>query len=506
MQQFTLKHTEGKLILFATILASGMAFLDSTVVNIAIPQIQSSLHATLSDIEWVINAYALLLSALILISGSLGDKFGRKRIFTYGIILFSLSSFLCGISHSILQLIAFRSLQGIGAAMMIPGSLSIINTSFEEKVRGSVIGLWSGFAGGVAALGPFLGGYLVQTFGWPSIFFINLPLGLLALFITLRFVPETKNHEQHSIDYLGTISIFLGLLGITYALITGPTSGWQNATVLTSFIGGIVLLISFVIIELKVKYPLIPLEIFKSRIVTGANLATFFLYFALGGVIFFLVLNLQQVQHLPPLLAGIGLLPAILLITFLSGPAGSLADKIGPRIPMIVGPILVGIGMISFVFAGTHANYFVSFLPGLVLFGLGMSLVIAPLTKSALAVDTRFSGSASGVNNAVARVAGLMAVALLGAVMLSLFGQRLQQTLATSSLTTQQKQQILVQKNQLGAVTIPASFPENAKEIAKKSVGNSFVYSFRWTIGVTACLAFLSTLISFIFIRPDKKI
>lgn len=505
MKQFSLATIEGKLILFATILASGMAFLDGTVVNIAIPQIQSRLHATLSDIEWVVNSYALLLSALILISGALGDKFGRKKIFLYGICLFSFASFLCGISHTTTQLILFRGLQGIGAAMMIPGSLSIINASFEEKVRGSVIGLWSGFAGGVAALGPFLGGYLVQTFGWPSIFFINLPLGLLAFFITIRYVPETKNLEHRSIDYPGTISIFLALLGITYALITGPTVGWNNPLILTSMIGGILLAIAFVGIELKVKHPLVPLEIFQSKLVTGANLATLCLYFALSGVIFFLVLNLQQVQHMPPLLAGLGMLPTILLITFLSGPAGSLADKIGPRIPMIVGPTIVGLGMSVFILPGTHANYFLTFLPGLILFGLGMSLVIAPLTKSALAVDTKFSGSASGVNNAVARIAGLMAVALLGAIVLSLFGQRLHQTMNTYPLTPQEKQQIFLQKNQLGSIEIPVQFSALAQKMAQQSIDDSFVYSFRWAMGINAFLAFASAIISFIYIRPEKK-
>lgn len=505
MKQFSLSNLEGKLILFATILASGMAFLDGTVVNIAIPQIQTQLHATLGDIQWIVNGYALMLSALIMISGALGDKFGRKRIFMYGIVLFSLASFFCGISHSTAQLIIFRAIQGIGAAMMVPGSLSIINASFEEKVRGSVIGLWSGFAGGVAALGPFLGGYLVQTFGWASIFYINLPLGILALFITLKFVPETKNIEHRDIDYLGTISIFLGLLGVTYALISEPSLGWSNPLVLVSFIGGILLSIAFVIIELKVKHPLIPLEIFQSKLVTGANLATLCLYFALSGVIFFLVLNLQQVQHFSPLLAGLGMLPTILLITFLSGPAGSLADKIGPRIPMIVGPIIVGIGMSLFILPSTHANYFLTFFPGLVLFGLGMSLVIAPLTKSALAVDTKYSGSASGVNNAVARVAGLMAVALLGAIVLSLFGQQLQKNISQTPLSQQKQRQIMIQKNQMGAISMPKGFSLNEQTFVQSSIENSFVYSFRWAMGINAFLAFLSAFFSFIYIRPEEK-
>ncbi|HEX7041765.1 MAG TPA: MFS transporter [Patescibacteria group bacterium] len=505
MEQFSLKDIQGKLILFATILASGMAFLDGTVVNIAIPTIQARLNATLSDIQWVVNAYALILSALIMISGALGDKFGRKRIFLYGIGFFSLTSFLCGISQNITQLIIFRALQGVGAAMMIPGSLSIINASFEEKVRGSVIGLWSGLAGGIAAIGPFLGGFLVQILGWSSIFFINLPLGILALFITWKFVPETKNHEFRSIDFAGTVSLFLGLLGLTYALIEQPLLGWGNPMVFITFVIGIILLILFVMIEIRVKHPLVPLEIFKSNLVTGANLATLFLYFALSGVIFFLVLNLQQIQHWPPLLAGLGMLPTILLITFLSGPGGTLADRIGPRLPMIIGPAIVGLGMSIFMIPSTHANYFLTFFPGLILFGLGMSLVIAPLTKSALSVETKYSGSASGVNNAVARIAGLMAVALLGAIVLSLFGTKLTMALNSSHLTFTQKHQILSQKDDLGAVTIPNTFSKEAKDIAQIAVDNSFVYSFRVAMGINASLAFLAAIISFIFIHPKKK-
>ncbi len=505
MKQYSLSSWEGKLILFATILASGMAFLDGTVINIAIPTIQTKLHASLGDIQWVINAYALILSALIMISGTLGDKFGRKRIFLYGIGIFTIFSFLGGISQNITQLVVFRALQGVGAAMMIPGSLSIINASFEEEVRGNVIGLWSGFAGGVAALGPFLGGFLIQLFGWSSIFFINVPLGLLALFITVRYVPETKNHEFRSIDYAGTLSIFLGLLGLTYALIEQPSLGWQNPLVFGTFVIGIALLIAFVFIELKVKHPLVPIEIFKSNLVIGANVATLFLYFALSGVIFFLVLNFQQVQHFTPLLAGIGLLPTILLITFLSGPGGQLADKIGPRIPMVVGPFVVGVGMSILALPGTHANYFLTFFPGLVLFGLGMSFVIAPLTKSALSVDIKFSGSASGVNNAVARIAGLMAVALLGAIVLALFGGKLQQVVDRSSLKQVEKQQILQQKDNLGGISIPNTFSKIGKQVAQHAVEDSFVYSFRWAMGINAALAFLSAIVSFIFIRPVKK-
>lgn len=504
MAHYTIKSSEGKLILFATILASGMAFLDGTVVNIAIPVMQAKMHADIDGIQWIVNAYALMLAALILISGSLGDRFGRKKIFLYGMGLFVLSSFLCSISHTIVQLIAFRTMQGIGAAMMIPGSLSIINLSFAEEVRGRAIGYWAGLAGGVAALGPFLGGFLVQTFGWPSIFYINIPLGVIAFFLTLKYVPESKNDDARKIDLLGTVFIFLSLLGICYGLIEAPVLGLTNALVSWSLVAGALLFTLFVYTELKIKEALVPILIFKSPLVTGANLATLFLYFALSGVIFFLVLNLQQIQQYPPLLAGLSMLPTILLITFLSGPAGSIADKIGPRLPMIGGPFVVAIGMSLLALSGKNENYFLGYLPGLTLFGMGMSFVIAPLTKSALSVEQKFSGAASGVNNAIARIAGLLAVALLGAIVLFIFSSQLEKQIYNTSLSPAEKQQIIAQKNKLGGIEIPHTFSLNAQKETRQLIDNSFLYSFRVAMWINASLAFLSAVISYFMIKNPK--
>ena len=506
MEEYTIQSTKGKLILFATILASGMAFLDGTVVNIAVPTIQKNLHASLSGIQWIINGYALMLCALILISGVLGDRFGRKRIFMYGIGIFILASFLCSVSQSITQLILFRSLQGIGGAMMVPGSLSIINASFAESVRGRAIGLWSGYSGGLIALGPFLGGYLVQAFGWPSIFYINIPFGLLALFIALRFVPETKGDKSRKIDFVGAIIIFLSLLGIAYGLITGPDKGWGNDFSGISLISGIAFFVFFIIRQIRVKDPLVPIEIFKSKLVTGSNLVTLFLYFALSGVLFFLILDLQQIQHFSPLMSGLAMLPTIILITFLSGPAGSLADKIGPRIPMIVGPLIVSVGMGLIALSGKHVNYFTQIMPGLILFGLGMALVIAPLTKSALAVESRFSGAASGVNNAVARIAGLLAVALLGVVMLSLFQIQLHKNLANSPMNNTEQKQIINQQNKLAGIDMPTNFSSKAKTITENVIEDSFIYGFKWTMGINSLLAFLSAIISFFTIYNKKLV
>ena len=476
----------------------------SFVVNIAIPTIQAQFHATITGIQWIVNAYALTLCALILISGALGDRFGRRRIFIYGIGLFIFSSFLFSISKSIMHLALFRALQGVGGAMMVPGSLSIINTSFNESVRGRAIGLWSGFAGGVAALGPFLGGALVQIFGWPSIFYINIPIGLLALFLAFRYVPESRNNESTKVDIVGAVFIFIALLGISYGLISVSDLGWSSPLILTSLLVGVLSFILFLLVERKIKQPLVPFTIFKSSLVTGANLATFFLYFALSGVIFFLVLNFQQIQHYSPILAGLGMLPTILLITFLSGRGGTIADKYGPRLPMIIGPLIVSLGMFLLVLPGRNANYFLQFLPGLILFGLGMSLVIAPLTKSALAVTEKYSGAASGINNAVARVAGLLAVALLGIIVLSFFKLQLNSGISSSKISASEKQQIIAQQNTLGGIRIPANFSNQSKIIARDTIDNSFVYGFKWAMGINAFLAFLSAVIAFFTIHNRK--
>jgi len=492
---------QGKWILAATILASGMSFLMSTAVSVALPTIQKSLNTSISGMQWIINSYTLTLAVLILISGSLGDLFGRKRIFSYGIIVFVIGSLLSGFSNSIGQLITFQAFTGIGAAMMIPGSLAIINSCFVEEQRGRAIGLWAGFSGGIAALGPFIGGFLVQTISWQSIFFVNVPIGIIAYFTAIKFVPESKNPDARKLDWLGTIFIALALLGISIGLIRGPLAGWSNQFVLFSLISGLIAFIIFIFIENKIKEPMVPFKIFKNPLITGANIATLFLYFALNGVIFFLVLNFQQIQGYSPIAAGLGLLPPIVLITFLSGPAGSLADKIGPRFQMITGPFIVAIGMSLLIFSGINGNYFTRFFPGLVLFGIGMALVIAPLTKSALSVEQKFSGVASGINNAISRIAALMAIAVLGAVVISLFTNNLNETISASALNNQEKTQILSQSDKLGGIEIPTNFNDNDRTTAQNAVNESFVFGFRWAMGISAFLALLSSVIAFFTIN-----
>ncbi|MDP4010400.1 MAG: MFS transporter, partial [Candidatus Spechtbacteria bacterium] len=428
------------MILVATILASGMAFLASTAVSIALPSIQSSFGAGISQIQWILNAYILAICALILVSGSLSDHFGRKRIFLIGIFGFTLGSLLSALADNSLQLIGFQVVQGMGAAMMIPESLAIINVHYPENERGKAIGLWAGFSGAIAAFGPLVGGVLVESFGWPSIFWLNVPLGLAVFILAKKHAPESYNSETRSIDWFGVLLMTIALLSISYGLIQGTSYGWNDTRIITGFIAGVVALIFFVIVEKTVHEPIVPFHLFKNPLVLGANSATFLLYFALNGSIIFLVLNLQQIQAYSPTKTGLALLPPVALIAILSGWAGSLSDRIGPRLQMIVGPLVVSVGMIFLAFSGTGANYFANLFPGLVLFGVGMAFTIAPLTKSALLVEPKFSGVASGINNAVSRIAALAAIAVLGAVMVSFFTNNVTARIETLPIANEEKE------------------------------------------------------------------
>ncbi len=505
MSDIEITSRSGRWILIATILASGMAFLDGTVVIVALPSIQSQLDANIAGIQWVVNSYALMLAALLLLGGSLGDHLGRRKVFLYGIVLFTIGSLLCALSGSIEQLITFRAIQGIGAAAMIPGSLSIISTSFPEGQRGRAIGLWAGLAGGVASIGPFIGGWLVQTVSWQSIFYINIPLGILALIIAARHIKESRNPNARRIDWAGTATITGALLGLSYGFIQGPVMGWTDPLVIAALVLGGILLPLFLIIEARADEPMVPLGMFRNPLIAGANIVTFFLYMALNIVIFFAVLDLQQIQGYSPVMAGLALLPTIILITFLSGRGGSIADKIGPRIPMIVGPIIVAIGMALLSMMGTEASYVRDILPGLLLQGLGMALVIAPLTKTALAVEPQFSGVASGVNNAVSRVSALMAVAVLGAVLISAFAGQLANELTDSGLSSGKQQAILDQTDHLGAIEAPDQFDPSEAEAAEVAVKNSFSDAFRMTMILGSILAFLSAGISALTIRTPRQ-
>jgi EmrB/QacA subfamily drug resistance transporter len=401
-------------VILAAILGSGVAFLDSTVVNVALPAIGDDLGGGLSGLQWVLDGYLLTLSALLLLGGALGDEYGRRRMFVIGLIWFTAASVLCGVAPSIGALIAARALQGVGGALLVPGSLSLITASFRSEDHGSAIGAWSGLTGVATSIGPFLGGYLVDAVSWRLVFLINVPLAAVALWVTMRHVPESRDPQAGKRpDFAGAGAATLGLAGVVFALIQGPAKGWSPFVILAGLVG-LAAIVAFPFIEMRVKSPLVPLEIFKSRQFSGANGTTFVVYAALGVALFLIVVELQTVLGYSALAAGAATIPITVLMLFLSPRAGRLAQRIGPRIPMTVGPLIVAVGLVLLAGIGPGTTYLTGILPGLIVFGLGLSLTVAPLTAAVMgSVEENHVGVGSGVNNAVARVAGLLAVAVL---------------------------------------------------------------------------------------------
>jgi EmrB/QacA subfamily drug resistance transporter len=405
----------GRWVLAATVLGSGMAFIDGTVVNVALPRIGKSLDAGLAGLQWTINGYTLTLASLILLGGSLGDRFGRRRVFVVGVAWFALASVLCGIAPNIEMLIGARALQGIGGALLTPGSLAILQSAFRPEDRARAIGAWSGLGGIAGAAGPFLGGYLVQAVSWRLIFLINVPFAIAVIAITVRHVPESRDPmASRHIDVWGAVLGAVGLGALTYGLIAWQGKGLGSAAVVASLLVGVGGLAAFVVRERIARDPMLPLDIFTSRLFNATNLVTFAVYAALGGVFFWLVLELQVVTGYEPLAAGIALLPVTFVMLLLSARMGALGQRIGPRLPMTVGPLLCAVGVALLTGVGKGTTYVVGVLPAMLVFGLGLSITVAPLTATVLAAASdRHAGLASGVNNAVARVAGLLAVAVL---------------------------------------------------------------------------------------------
>src|SRR5438309_776804 len=409
-------------ILAATILSSSIAFIYGTVVNFALPSLQSSLNATAVDLQWVIEAYSLLLSALLLVGGSLGDHYGRRRIFLIGVALFAAASAACGFAADIRQLIAARALQGLGAALLVPGSLAIISSSFSENERGRRDGAWAGLSAITAGIGPVMGGWLIEHLSWRAVFFINLPIAILVILIALGHVAENSDKENTRVDWLGAILAATGLGALVYGLIESSRLGFADKSVILVLTAACALLVVFLFVEARISQPMLPLALFRVRTFTGANLLTFLLYAALGGTLFFLPLNLIQVQHYSPTAAGAALLPFILIMSFLSRWSGGLVACYGPKLPLIVGPVITAVGYLLFLLPGIGGNYWTNFFPPAVVLGLGMAITVAPLTTTVMSsIGQNRAGTASGVNNAVARTASLIAIAVLGVVMLHVF-------------------------------------------------------------------------------------
>jgi EmrB/QacA subfamily drug resistance transporter len=480
-------------VLAATILGSSMAFIDGTVVNVALPALQSSFHATVVDVQWVVESYGLFLSALLLIGGAMGDSAGRRSIFLLGTGLFAAASVGCGLSSNISQLIVARCFQGIGAAFLVPSSLAIISASFDTKSRGQAIGTWSGFTAITAAFGPVLGGWLIEHASWHWVFFINVPVAVAVIAISLWQVPESRSSTPQRADLLGASVVTVGLAGIVFGFVESAALGWRNPLVLGSLAVGFTALILFVYVEKRVASPMVPLSMLKSRAFTGANVLTLLLYAALGIFLFLFPLNLIQVHKYSTTATGAAALPLILLLFFLSRWSGGLVARYGSKAPLIVGPLIAAAGFLLFALPSVAGSYWTTFFPAFLVLGLGMAVSVAPLTTVVMgSVDQARVGAASGINNAVSRVAGVLAVALLGIVMVSAFRNRLQPPLVTLDLAPGVLQQIQSSEIRLAGLEVPSGLDTRTSSALRAAVNHAFVSAFRLIMVLCAGLALAS--------------
>lgn len=484
-------------LLAATILGTSMAFIDSTAVNVALPALQSSLHATVVDVQWVIEAYGLFLSALILLGGALGDSYGRRAMFLLGVAGFGAASAACGFSLSIKSLLVWRSVQGVAAAFLVPGSLAIISSSFDAESRGKAIGTWAGFTTITTAMGPVLGGWLVEHASWHWVFFINVPLAAVVILISLRYVPESRSSMARSVDWLGATVVTLGSGALVYGFLEAAILGWTDARVIGSLIFGFGSLIVFVVVEKTISTPMVPLTLFRSASFSGANLLTLGVYGAFGIFFFLFPMNLIQIQKYSATATGAAALPMILLVFLLSRWSGGLITRYGPRMPLMIGPLVAGVGFLLFAAPGVDANYWKDFFPSFIVLGLGMAVTVAPLTTVVMnSVEQERAGIASGINNAVARMAGVLAVAVLGAVMVAAFAHSLRERVASVNLRPDVAHEIELNAAQLGDLEAPSSLGSKAVATIRAAVAQAFIFGFRLIMVICAGLAAASAAVA----------
>jgi len=494
-------------VLLATILGSSMVFIDGTVVSIALPVMQTELHATSIDMQWVVNAYSLFLASLMLVGGSLGDLYGRKLVFLIGTAIFTLSSIWCGLSADVHQLILARGVQGVGSALLTPGSLAIISACFDDKQRGAAIGTWSAFTTLTTAIGPALGGIITQYFSWRWIFFINVPLALAVVAATLAGVPESREEDikVRRLDVVGALLCTLGLGALTVGLTDAGSAGWSSARVIGELIAGIVALAAFVAAEARVPEPMMPLYLFKSRTFSAVNLVTFLLYAALGGVLYFVPFNLIQIQHYTPTAAGLTMLPFVVLMVSLSRWSGGMVARYGARPFLIIGPTIATCGFLLYAVPGVGGSFWTTFFPAIVVLGLGLGITVAPLTTAVLSsVPTEHVGVASAINNAVSRSAGLLAVASLSVIMLGVFGAMLDRSIANMNappgVSAHVAQEMAVQRARLAEAQAPQDVSKQVQSEVTGFVVTSYVTAFRVAMLIGAFLALLSAIVSAILI------
>jgi EmrB/QacA subfamily drug resistance transporter len=484
-----------------------MAFIDTSVVNVALPAIQADLSTGVREAQWVVNAYMLMLGALLLVGGAAGDRFGRRRVFIIGIAVFAAASVACAWAPNAAALITSRTVQGVGGALLVPGSLAIISAMFPEQERGRAIGTWAGASALTTALGPVVGGWLVDTWSWRIIFLINVPIAVVAIALALWRMPESRDESGDvAVDWVGGGLAVFGLGALAYGLTLASEHGWTGATVLGSIALGILMLSLFLWREARARHPMMPLELFRSRDFSGANVITLLLYFALGGAMFFIPFNLIRIQGYSAAAAGAAFLPFSLIMGVLSRWSGGLIDKYGARTLLTIGPAIVAVGFALLAVPGIGGSYWTTFFPPMVVVGFGMAVSVAPLTTSVMrAVEDRHAGVASGINNATARIAGMLAVAVLGMVAVAAFGKAVDQRIDRMSLSSETRELVRAEVPKLAEAQPPRSVEGAQRDEIQRAFKDSFVYSFRLVSLLAAALAFASAVCGWLTIAPNRR-
>jgi EmrB/QacA subfamily drug resistance transporter len=495
-------------ILAATILGSSMAFIDGSVVSVALPAIQDNLNTSVRGAQWIANAYLLTLGALILVGGAAGDRYGRRRVFSLGILVFVGASIACGLAPNVVTLVAARALQGIGGALMVPESLAIISATFAEQERGRAIGTWAGFSALTTALGPVLGGWLVDASSWRMIFFVNAPLGVLALAIAWRHVPESRDDSgQSGVDWIGGLLVTLALSALAYGLTVESNLGWSHPIVLAAVLGSIPLFAAFIWWEARTRTPMMPLALFRSKEFSGTNLLTLLLYFALSGAMFFVPFDLIGIQGYSATQAGAAFLPFTLIMGGLSRWSGALVERYDPRLPLTIGPIVTAAGLALCAVPGIGQSYWITFFPAMSVLGLGMAIAVAPLTTVVMRSATqKHSGIASGINNATARVAGMLAVALLGAIAAGAFESSLDRRLTAAHVPTEVHQSLMAEAAKLTAAKVPPQRSAAERRRLTQLLHESFLHTFRIVMLIAAALALLGAAAAWVALTASPDV